>query len=257
MREILKWKKPIASRGVITGCDQEREWLLKWWWAHYTRTNKLPVTFIDFGMSQSANAWCKKRGRVIHSTLPVGLLKGKETFPLPSNWPEDWAKTVRRQRPIWFAKVFSLLQTPYEETLWLDNDCRCNGAVDQVFDICNRESGFSVSLDEPLTIKRWKKMGLLLPHANGYQAGVIAFFHRSQVMSAWAERCFSHGSTEYSEQTALSHTIADANLTIPLLPSCYNWLDSCRDYPKETIVVHYGGEKRKTYLIKEMSFLSA
>lgn len=53
------------DRGIIVGCDQGQEWLMSWWWSHYRKHNKYPVTFADFGLSDRARKWCSERGEVM------------------------------------------------------------------------------------------------------------------------------------------------------------------------------------------------
>ena len=80
----LKWETSnfIGGDGVLTGCDENHEWMLKWWWKHYTSSNTLPVTFLDFGMSKSAQIWCKKRGLVIPVNMEESALYSKEKLPI-------------------------------------------------------------------------------------------------------------------------------------------------------------------------------
>ncbi|MEM7174415.1 MAG: hypothetical protein AAF443_00595 [Chlamydiota bacterium] len=249
----LQWKTSTASCGVVVGCDHHQEWLLKWWWSHYSKTNHLPVTFFDFGMTMSARKWCARHGSLVSFSLPKGFLSSKNPFPLPSHWPKRWADTVRNQRLVWFTKAFSLLLTPYEKTVWIDLDCQCRKAVNSVFDFCDRESGFAVAVDDKNTVKKWKQMGFLAPTVTGYQTGVIAFVAQSKVITAWAEHCLLYRNNEYSEQTALSHTIAKKKWPISLLSSDYNWLTPEQEHPS-AVIAHYGGEERKVHLIRELKF---
>src|SRR5689334_9119639 len=59
--------KPDSSGcfGVIVGCDLYQEWLLLWWWSHYSSHNAIPVAFVDMGMSEEGALWCKERGEYI------------------------------------------------------------------------------------------------------------------------------------------------------------------------------------------------
>lgn len=73
--KMSKTDEPI--QGVITGCNQNHEWLLKGWWHHFSKHNTLPVAFVDFGMSASAKAWCEKKGQVISMDPNVSWITPK------------------------------------------------------------------------------------------------------------------------------------------------------------------------------------
>ena len=60
-----KWQSHdvIFPKGIIVASDMQQEWLLPWWWEHYTRFNSFPVAFIDFGMSKERENGVKSEGR--------------------------------------------------------------------------------------------------------------------------------------------------------------------------------------------------
>ena len=94
----IKWTNEIkAQRGVLTGCDTTCEWMLKWWWNNYKRNNKYPVAFADFGMSDTARAFCDKIGTVV-----------------------DITRSVKKN---WFKKPFAMLASPFKKVIWIDMDC--------------------------------------------------------------------------------------------------------------------------------------
>jgi hypothetical protein len=60
----IDWKPEesiLYEKGVLIACDEKLEWLLPWWWFHYQSYHQLPVAFVDFGMSNKAIDWCKKK----------------------------------------------------------------------------------------------------------------------------------------------------------------------------------------------------
>ena len=69
--DYRKWRSGNFKQmdGIVVGADLTQEWLLPWWWSHYSRFNSLPVAFIDFGMSDEMKKWCQERGELI--PLPV------------------------------------------------------------------------------------------------------------------------------------------------------------------------------------------
>ncbi len=110
--------------GIIVGCDANQEWLLPWWWSHYSKCNTYPVVFIDFGMTSEGIVYCQQRGTCIPlgaiplSAKPIRSLK-KRTL-----WEQQYSPALWRQRMIWFKKPFALLISPFPFSLWLDLDCR-------------------------------------------------------------------------------------------------------------------------------------
>ncbi len=70
----------IGGDGILTGCDQNQEWMLKWWWENYTACNQFPVTFVDFGMTASAKKWCEKHGTVTSFALPDNFFPNKDRY---------------------------------------------------------------------------------------------------------------------------------------------------------------------------------
>ena len=175
--ETPKWStsKPTIQNGVITGCDETMEWMIKWWWKHYFATNKLPVTFLDFGLSKSAKLWCEKRMNLISCPVPEQFQREKLSFHLPTSWPVTWREKRLKERKFWFTKICSLLKTPYSSSLWVDIDCKFLGKIDAIFDLCKNPNGIALSIDTEETIASWKQCGLLKPNAKGYLAGLILF----------------------------------------------------------------------------------
>ena len=80
----------MNKEGVLTGCDESHEWMLKLWWNYYSQTNTYPVTFCDFGMSKSARLWCEKRGDIITPKAPntVPAPKKKVDLSLIQEWKQ-------------------------------------------------------------------------------------------------------------------------------------------------------------------------
>lgn len=235
------------ERGVVIGCDNNQEWLLKWWWNHYRKSNSLPVTLFDFGMSASARKWCKSHFDVI--PFPPPSVSCVDSL-FPASWSREWKEKAKKERSMWFAKALSLLRTPYLETIRLDLDCACLKNIEGAFSFSKSPGQIALALDEEKRIEEWKMLGFLRPRAKGYQAGVIVYTFGSVVIEQWAQYIFSSHASEYSDQTALNHVIADFDFDVSLLPSSYNWL-----YPErgvgEAVIVHYGGEERKIWLIRE------
>ena len=234
--------------GVITGCDETMEWMLKWWWKHYSATNTLPVTFLDFGLSKSARMWCEKIMRVIPCPVPKKFEKEKLSFLLPASWSNEKKDLRLRERKFWFTKICSLLKTPYSRSLWIDIDCKFLRPIDAIFNMCNNPKEIALTQFETVS---WKKHGFLKPGAKGYLAGFILYKRGSPFIEKWAFCCQKEYTLEYTEQTLLESIIERENINIPLIPEEYHWLFP-KNVPEKVKIVHYHGIENKILLAKEI-----
>ena len=250
MSSLLNWNDShyIGGSGVITGCDERQEWMLKWWWDNYSKQNAFPVTFFDYGMSTSARLWCEKRGHVIPFTLPPSLAINKEDVPINTKWHDTLSDYIWNRRNVWFTKAFSLLHTPYDKSLWIDLDCEVKKPIDPLFDFCEEGDGFAVTYNVDHADVDWKKRGILLPHEKGYQVGVFSYKRKSPVIDKWLEDCYQNHKQEFTEQSSLSHAIHKGKFQIFIFSNIYNWLEPDLEMPEIAIVHHVGSLlKRKLF----------
>lgn len=108
-------------QGVLVGCDQEQEWLLKWWWNNFRKHNRYRVAFVDFGMSEEAKAWCKSKGDLIKLDIKL---------------------------PVHLVKPLAFLQSPFRNTVWIDLDCEITGSIAPIFQKIHAYSGVAL-VSEP------------------------------------------------------------------------------------------------------------
>ncbi|MCP5505500.1 MAG: hypothetical protein H7A38_01280 [Chlamydiales bacterium] len=99
------------KKGVMTGCNQTNENHLQSWLEHYSKHNSFPVTFCDFGMSESGRAFCEKNGTVLKAT----------------------------------GKASALPLSPYDETIWTDINCEVNASLAPLFEMAQVKDGFAIS----------------------------------------------------------------------------------------------------------------
>src|SRR5437868_5082609 len=106
--------------GILVGCDKQQEWMLKWWWGHYSKHNSFPIAFIDFGMSEEAKSWCRQKGKLLPLTCPKDFVFPKTLIPkeLIGEWEKSYGEKIWHSREQWFRKPFALLQTPFRQTIW-------------------------------------------------------------------------------------------------------------------------------------------
>jgi|JI9StandDraft_2_1071091.scaffolds.fasta_scaffold229584_1 hypothetical protein len=107
----------VMKKGVMTGCSKVNEKLLEPWFEHYTKHNAFPITFCDFGMSDTARTFCINRGTLLQAT----------------------------------GKPFVLPLSPYEETVWTDINCQINESLIPLFEMAHVKDGFAISYSKQNT----------------------------------------------------------------------------------------------------------
>lgn len=163
----------IAEKGVVVGCNANFEWMLEWWWHHYSKHNDYPVVFADAGLSKKYRDWCLERGCILDLNHPP--LKGDKDDDKVFGIEHGW-------------KVFAVLYTPFEKIAWIDVDCEVVADIGDIFDHCSK---LSITHDPfffgtPLGVKvRAEK--LIAPGERFYNSGVIATAQGGDLLMKWAE----------------------------------------------------------------------
>lgn len=229
----------MTTSGILTGCNQYQEWMLKTWWHYYSQTNTLPVTFMDFGMSKSARLWCEKRGDVLTISLPSNIPTPKENIPikLQKQWEIDYAN-IWNARKGWFYKPFAFEKAPYDQNLWIDLDTFIIKPLDILF-----EKPFdTLALTEE--VKRVVDPAKLLPGEILYNSGVVAFPQNHSLIKAWAQKTHEWNHLFMGDQDILSRLIHEKKFPIITLPSSFNARPQ-DGLPPETFIVHFGNIAKK------------
>lgn len=220
-----------GMQGVLVACDKEQEWMLKWWWFHYSKHNRYPVVFVDLGMSQEIKEWCRQKGQLAPLVCPKDLLIPKHL--VPKEQIEAWEKICGDipwdLREPWFRKPFAMLQTPFECTIWTDLDCEITGSLTPLFQKAHTHSGIGVARERRYTLEE-----------AGYNSGVIVYQKESPVLIRWAEKCHRHNDQYLGDQDVLSDIINTENLEITELPDIYNWRMKF-GVNFEAVIIHWCG----------------
>ena len=234
-------RKSHEERGILVATDQKLEWLLPWWWKNYSAENSLPVTFVDFGMSEEARDFCAERGELISFAFSSTFMKAEEQLA-----PEITRKHGEKfweARKSWFQKPLALLQTRFKQTLWLDLDCEVLRSLLPIFE--NFSSDFGV-VREPM-IRQGSEEFLL--GETLYNAGVVLYRHGSPLVERWAEECFHHNDQHLSDQSLLSRLIFQEKYPIQELPETFN-ARLTPSIPIHATVIHWVGSWGKEYIRK-------
>ncbi|MBI2742460.1 MAG: hypothetical protein HYX48_00890 [Chlamydiales bacterium] len=228
--------------GVVVGCDKEQEWMLPWWWEHYSAHNKYPVAFADFGMSEEALAWCRERGECL--VLPAHARSERVEQSKREVWESCYGTWIWKCRGAWFKKPLALLSSPFSRGLWIDLDCQINGSVDPIFHALTDDAEIGLAR-EPYLLQSYEEVkGILLPEEVSYNAGVVLFKQGARILQEWAKEAIERGGEYPTDQHALSRVIYLSQPALIELPQVYNWLRIFGPN-SEALIYHFTGGKGK------------
>lgn len=228
--------------GILVGCDCNQEWLLSWWWEHYSKHNAYPVAFVDFGMSEKASAWCRERGQYISlpdEPIPLKKLSSRRK----AQWEKRLGSGFWHTRPAWFAKPLAFLRAPFAFSCWIDLDCEVRGVLDPIFAILSFGTEIALARESENTQKKDRKQNLIFPDEISYNSGVIAFRNDAPIFQQWVEIARQHNDNFISDQNALSRAIYIHHPRLIELPSVYNWYSNQYPNPQARIVHYIGSHK--------------
>ncbi|HLB53139.1 MAG TPA: hypothetical protein VJK48_05475, partial [Chlamydiales bacterium] len=185
-------------KGILVGSNARQEWLLPWWWERYCRHNRYPVTFADFGLSQEKKKWCQERGSLLSICKSPFFVKDRNDVEgrFVEEWESKYPDTFWESRDAWFKKPQACLQTPYEQTIWLDIDCEVVQPLDDLFSF-----GIGLAVD---SIASAQSVDFLI-----YNSGVISFQKNHPLIVEWATLSFEKNGCFRGDQDLLSHIIAE------------------------------------------------
>ena len=254
--ELLQWtvKQPLKQEGVIVGCSKNHEWMLPWWWMHYCKHNKYPVTFFNFGdMSPLAKLWCQRKGQLITLQIPTEIFVAERGAVNPEQlliWEAHLHLNIHIARQSWFKKPFACLQSPYEKTIWIDLDCQVCGSIAPIFTCCDFPGGISMVQEPPIVLAAHQKANLILPEEMEYNGGVIAFRHGTVLVQDWARMCIEHNDALRGDQEVFSRMIFERGIKITPLHPSYNWRAHLPP-PSPPIIHHYLGNC-KAFILQQI-----
>ncbi len=232
-------------RGVVVAADCNQEWLLAWWWKHYSSHNNDPVLFIDFGMSKEGRAWCERRGTCRPSSSLAPALQLQSNLPQERKeaWERRYGKGIWNVRDAWLKKPFALLGVPFDQAIWLDLDCQVCGILEPLFKMLENGADLAVAKD------RKQDVEFLFPGEVYYNSGVIAFRRDAPIVKQWVETTIAWQDRLPGDQEFLTRAIFLHKPNLIELPRHYNWYWVWG--PNEmTLIRHFCGGPGKIELLR-------
>ncbi len=243
-------------RGVLTGCDERHEWMLKWWWENYSRHNSYPVVFCDFGMTKSAQMWCASKGEVLSADTdePVITLNEKIDPRLLTIWETIHNKSALHFRKIWFCKPFFCSSTPFDQTIWIDLDGQVKKPLSPFFTALEKApEGFALCKDTPRGYYLRLYLGILKHRESAYQAGIFVYAKNSPVLKKWKDNCKKRNHLFFSDQDVLNRTIQEEQFNIYELSTDYNYIPGYITFANpDPLIVHYATPPGKIGILKQL-----
>lgn len=246
----------MTNKGILIIADKNQEWILPWWWFNYSKLNTLEVSFVDLGMSKKARSWCKTKGRVLSfQKPPINLSKETVSKDLQQKW-ELRAKSVWEKRKIWFLKPFALLQTPYDETIYMDLDCEVKTNLKALFSYCEHPSEFSAAYEMDIFQKYYQQEKEILPEEKVINSGLIIYKKTCSFIKLFAEKAQTHHPKFWGDQNLFQRLIFENQIPFNPLPSQYNFLPHPKLDHTNASIVHWGGESGKARIQEQIKAYS-
>ena len=233
-----------GSQGILVASDKQQEWLLPWWWGHYSRCNNYPVAIVDLGMTEEAKAWCQEHGTLL--ALPRTRCLKKEETPSEKalQWEKCFGTTFWPSRSSWFIKPLAMMQTSYHKTLWLDLDTEVRASLEPLF---QEEHELAMAQEPEFSKNHEISHGLIHENEKLFNAGVVLYKAKSAAMALWAQEALKNAPYFWSDQHVAARLHYQNRLTIQELSPLYNWRFTQGENP-EAIIVHYVGNMGKEYI---------
>ena len=236
-----------ATMGIAIGSDSHQEWLLPWWWEHYSRYNNYPVAIFDFGMSSKALAWCKEKGTVLSLSESIPLQ------PLTPHIAKHYKDRTELDhfRAAWFKKPLALSHSPFPLCCWIDLDCEVKTSLEPLFNTLYFGADIALVKEPDPVQEKNREFELSLLGEIAYNAGVIAFKQNSPILHQWIQLSTTNNGEFLSDQDALSRAIHLNHPPLFELPPTFNWKIT-QGPSNAALILHYAGSaksKIKHFLI--------
>ena len=257
---MLAWRDIdiLHSQGVIVASDAKQEWLLSWWWDNYSQHNSFPVTFVDFGLSEKGKDFCSQKGELVKIPfLPSLGAKEEAKQEKGQLWEDSYGSTSWwEKRKLWHKKPIALLQTPYQNTLWLDIDCEVHASLAPLFTQI-AENGAILLCQEPKDVQDCdREKGHIFAEEILFNSGVIGFTRGSLYIMEWAYQTLKEHGSYLGDQNLLSRLIYEKKWPVQILDRLYNWRQITHGKHPDVKITHWVGETGKFFIsMKKLNLL--
>jgi len=210
-------------QGIIVGCDANQEWLLPWWWKHYSACNDYPIVFIDFGMTAKGIAYCQQRGTCLSLNKVPFVEKIVRSRKKRALWEQRYSAAIWTHRVIYFKKPFALLQTPFACSLWIDLDCQVLKSLEPLFNCLWLGADIALCRESEEIQDLHRKKGLIRIKEVNYNCGVIAFRKDASILHRWVQEIEQRNDRYAFEQHALAKALLLDQTPVFELSPIFNW----------------------------------
>lgn len=218
------------SQCVLVGCDLNHEWMLPWWWHHFTKNNDpsdYHIVFGNYGMTDEKVDWCLARGAVSNQIEPI---PGKEAN--------------------WFKKPRLMRNCGYSRFLYMDLDCEIRRTIGPMFDLLdNDDNKFVTTFDIPTQFNsQFTK--------NPVTVGVIVSSRQNQLVKVWEDACKNPDLQLRGDQEVLNWCLANqraqiAPAKVKIINQRYQWLRLRGEAPSDAYIYHWTGRIGKDHIQDE------
>jgi len=205
-----------SRRGIIVGCSIQIEYLLPYFYLNLRLNTDLPIVFFDFGMSAFGKDFCLKRGQVI--TIHESL------------WEAQDLSQQEMIKSHWFKKPYAFLHSPFDETLWLDIDCKIIKPIEALFEALKGDKWMGIWYEKRII----KNMKL-------YNSGVVVFKKQNPIIKEWIEVSKNTAHQYVGDQDTLSVVINRYLSKVSLIDKKYNYFyyDGKNFFDPSASIIHY------------------
>lgn len=225
------------GEGILTGCNANHEWMLKWWWSNYKQSNAYPVTFVDFGMSVGAKSWCEQRGAVLSIPKRIPLIP-----------PKNASSYASIKRPIWLSKPEALLRSPYQKTIWVDIDAMVKQSLAGLFALCPQDT-LALCPELSFRSEAEKESELIPKEAISFNTGVVVYPECAPLIPLWAQA--AKETDALGDQDLLSRLIYETKTKVLQLPPVFNQIHPALDHA-DVVIYHYASQMGQSTLLEKL-----
>ena len=212
---VLSKRLRREERGIVLSSDRHAQWLLPWWWERFRQHNDYPVAICDLGMDDKFRRWVESVG-----------------------WRVFAIERLHAKAKAWHHSPRVREATPFDLTVWFDNDCEVRGSIDPVFEYA--KNGFACTADPYNTLNEGRDPRRIA-------CGVIGYRWDDPVVSGWAALMERDWHRYVSDQDALYTIYRLGDPGVVQMPQEYQALPKDpADVRQAAVVYHWCGKAKKS-----------